>query len=528
MSVVLKLPSWILSIIGAVFLWLTWPPFNTGFLLPLALVPWLIMEHKMTIESKSRLKTTSSLLLGIMIWNILCTWWVWYASPGGAVAMVLANSLLMLIPWTIYRKVKRKFGIDYGLLTFAVSWIAYEYMQYNWEGNFPWLNLGNGFARFPILVQWIEYTGVLGGTAWIFLVSILVFKYLIKPNSKSLLYSVLSYAIPTLISVILFYSYEEKGIEKNVVILQPSLDPYTEKFELEPEYISSMMVEMAEELLDSETNLLVLPETALPGNFEERYADNVKKVEIIQALFKTYPELSIVTGAETYEFVHALKRPTPTARMAKEGVYYDMYNTAIFMGKNRVPEFYHKAKLVPGPEKVPFLGVFGFLEKLHINIPGSAGSLGSNEEAEVFVSHDSIITAPLICYESVFGDYTTDFINKGANLLLIITNDAWWRETDGHRHHLLFGAMRAIETRRDIARSANTGISGFINQRGEITKKTDWWKRVAISGKVRLNEEITFYSKYGDYIGFMSAILLALLLSQFIPWIRIVPSAPKN
>ena len=167
---------------------------------------------------------------------------------------------------------------------------------------------------------------------------------------------------------------------------------------------------------------------------------------------------------------------------------------------------------------MPFSRYFSFLEKYIINLGGTTGSLGSQEEPSNFTSGNSILTAPVICYESIFGEYLTGYIKKGAGLIFVLTNDGWWKNTPGYRQHLSFARLRAIETRRSIARSANTGISAFINQRGDIMQQTKWWTRTALHGKIKTNDSLTFYVHYGDYIGricaFMSVLLLLYYLSQ--------------
>ena len=99
-----------------------------------------------------------------------------------------------------------------------------------------------------------------------------------------------------------------------------------------------------------------------------------------------------------------------------------------------------------------------------------------------------------------------------AKALAVITNDAWWGNTPGYRQHLSYSSLRAIETRRDIARCANTGISAIINQRGDIVKKTSWWKTDTLAGKINLNNKITFFVKNGDIIGRISSFIFILLL----------------
>ncbi|MFW5773350.1 MAG: apolipoprotein N-acyltransferase [Tangfeifania sp.] len=125
---------------------------------------------------------------------------------------------------------------------------------------------------------------------------------------------------------------------------------------------------------------------------------------------------------------------------------------------------------------------------------------------------DESKAAPVICYESVFGEYLTDYVKKGAEFIVIITNDGWWRNTPGYKQHLSFARLRAIETRRSIARSANTGISAFINQRGDLVQTTQWWSETAIKDSVKLNDKITFYVRYGDYIARVSVFVSVLLI----------------
>jgi apolipoprotein N-acyltransferase len=123
--------------------------------------------------------------------------------------------------------------------------------------------------------------------------------------------------------------------------------------------------------------------------------------------------------------------------------------------------------------------------------------------------------APIICYESIWGEYVAKAVSKGAQFIAVITNDGWWGNTSGKDQHLAYAKLRAIETRRWVARSANTGISGFINQRGDVVKKSGWWVSTALEADINLNDELTFYVKYGDYIaqgGCYGSGLFALLL----------------
>jgi apolipoprotein N-acyltransferase len=103
-------------------------------------------------------------------------------------------------------------------------------------------------------------------------------------------------------------------------------------------------------------------------------------------------------------------------------------------------------------------------------------------------------------------------VRKGANVLFIITNDGWWGNTPGHKQHLSFASLRAIETRRSIARSANTGVSCFVNQRGDIQQATKYWERDVIRQEINLNSKITFYTRFGDYFGRISSFISVLFI----------------
>ena len=141
-------------------------------------------------------------------------------------------------------------------------------------------------------------------------------------------------------------------------------------------------------------------------------------------------------------------------------------------------------------------------------------SHGTQEYREAFVSpQDSTRVGPVICWESVFGEYVTGYVkDAGANFLFIITNDGWWRNTPGHRQHNAYARLRAIETRRSIARSANTGISSLINQRGEEIARVGWWIRSGIRGTLNKNDHLTFYVKHGDFLGRIAVFLTVILL----------------
>jgi apolipoprotein N-acyltransferase len=128
--------------------------------------------------------------------------------------------------------------------------------------------------------------------------------------------------------------------------------------------------------------------------------------------------------------------------------------------------------------------------------------------------------APIICYESVFGSFVTGYIKNGAEALFIITNDGWWKNTNGYLQHLHYASLRAIETRRPVARAANTGISCIIDIRGKRTAESGWWSPAIIRGEIVPENRITPYVKYGDYllnISVLTSVIMLLTIFIILP-----------
>ena len=163
-------------------------------------------------------------------------------------------------------------------------------------------------------------------------------------------------------------------------------------------------------------------------------------------------------------------------------------------------------------EKMPFPYILDPLAKLIVNLGGISGSLASDNYLNSFLI-DKIEIAPLICYESVYGDMGL----ANINLLAIITNDGWWKNTAGYKQHFQYSRLRAVEQRKSIARSANTGISGFIDFKGKVLQKSKWDQPICLTANVGLNNVKTFYSQFGDYIGRVCVFLaVMLLISAFV------------
>jgi apolipoprotein N-acyltransferase len=459
---------------------------------------------------------------GFLLWNVLTTWWIWNSTEVGSIFAWMLNTLFMSATFYFFHLTRRNLTSRAGALVLVFFWITFEYLHHNWDGTWPWLSLGNGFAEYFKWVQWYEFTGIFGGTLWILLVNLLFFlairSYLgNRPWKKSIIpasTAVLLIFIPILLSYNLYNRYQEKSWPIDVVVVQPNFDPYTEQFNRDIGESVITNLNLALEKLDNRTDFIASPESTIQESIWEEHIKESKSIRLLQDFITQHPNIGIVIGASTFQQYDEGDKISATARKFKNSDgYYDAYNTALYVDISGDVGIHHKSKLTPGVEKMPLAKLMKPFERFAINLGGTVGSLGSDPERTVFTRHkDGLKIAPVICYESVFGEYVTEYIHKGANLIFVITNDGWWGDSPGHRQHLTFSRLRAIETRRSIARSANTGISCFIDQRGDMFQATKYWEPAVIRQEINANDEYTFYVRYGDYIARVSGFVTSFLL----------------
>lgn len=437
------------------------------------------------------------------------------------------GALLMTISLWLYYRLRL---ISNRLLSYAglvCFWIAYEYLHQSWDLAFPWMNLGNGFAEAHYLVQWYEYTGVYGGTLWVLLSNILAFEIwrMIRTGSdkrKTLILSVSEAAlilIPVTVSLIIYFGYTEKSNPANVVVVQPNIDPYEKFGKLSASDQIERLINLSDSVAQNNTEYIIWPETAISRATEEKNFRSDENFIRIQNFMNRYKNGNLISGIESFALYDTAQ--TETARFDQNtDLYFDVFNAAVLIENSGTLQFYHKSKLVPGVEQTPFSNSLSFLKPAFAAFGGSSGSYGRQNEPSVFYSQSGIGSAPVICYESIWGEYVARYIKKDAQFIAIITNDGWWGNTSGKDQHLQYAKLRAIETRRWVARSANTGISAFIDQKGDIVKRSTWWKSTAIKQDINLNTGLTFYVKHGDYLAKAgsagSGIFMILLMTTFL------------
>ncbi|WP_426479852.1 apolipoprotein N-acyltransferase [Chryseobacterium sp. CBSDS_008] len=534
----------LLTLISAMLLSVSWPTYGVPFFIFFALVPLLMMEHG--VSKFSDYKRKSWVVFGLsyvcfVIWNVVTTGWLYGSkNPDGSHSLmavlfpVMVNSFLYALVFQCYHWYKNAQGTYWGLGFLIAIWMSFEKFHLGWELTWPWLNLGNVFSDYPKLIQWYDTLGATGGSFWILLINVLIFytvrtweagrkrKDLIKNSAIAGALIVL----PMIISVIKYNNFDEKPSgQVNVLMLQPDLDPYAEKYSKDSLAIEQDLLALAEKNSTGKIDYYIAPETALPGrgSVSETAFEKSLLLNNIKGFLSGHPGSVFATGISSHRFYYNPADLPKEAYQINSGVWVSSYNTAIQLIPNEKVQAYHKGKLVPGVEIFPYMSVLKpLLGDAMLNLGGTVASLGTDKERVAFSNpYNKGKLAPIICYESIYGEFVTDYVKKGANFLAIMTNDSWWGVTEGHKQLLSYAKLRAIETRREIARAANSGISAHINAKGEVTADTFYGDQTALFAKVNLYDNMTFYTRAGDLLSRFSIFALGFLLFYYlIEWFK--------
>ena len=513
---------------------------HTGFLALFGIVPLLCMDRIATLTEKKRVWIYH--YSAFVLWNAITTFWVCNATVGGGIFAVLANSLQMSTIFGLFRLSKKKFTGTLPYIFLMVTWIAWERFYFDAEISWPWLVLGNSFARTTWAIQWYEFTGSLGGSLWIWLSNLGIFGLLVslsdgswsawnmKAKSAAVIGMAALLIAPPVISGVIGKEYKDSMHAEemlDVLIVQPNIDPYNKFQALTQDQQNAILEGMITKELEYRKNdstaapLLVLtPETFTSDIIVGQY-ERSRTWRRFTSLLESYPNVNMLFGASAYDYINSQEAPSYTARDLGQGLWVESHNSALMIDGSRRTEIFHKSKLVVAVEHTPYPRFFCPIDNMLGGVMGRC--VGQDEitllNVEDIEGHKTPIGCA-VCYESVYGEYYTDYIRKGARAMTIITNDAWWGDTPGYRQHLSYASLRAIETRRAIARCANTGISAIISPAGEIMQPTPWWEQAVIKGQIPLRDDITFFVSHGDITGrvcsFIHWLLLLALIVRFI------------
>lgn len=406
-----------LSALSGLLIALGWPLNGFPVLLFVGFIPLLFVENYFTKNRKdfSRYNVFLYSFLTFFVFNLLTTYWIWNSTLSGGIGVLFLNSFFMTIPFTAFhfsRRVLYKFNSGHFLLIFY--WLAFEQFHLDWDLSYPWLNLGNGFANWHKWIQWYEFTGALGGTLWILLVNILIYRVIInfiedkQLNRKKYIQIttvLLTIILPIFISLNIYHNYTEIENPADIVVVQPNIDPYSEQYDLAPNVIIDRMLKLGDQKMDSSVNFVIFPESANQEKIFERNLQYSPTIRKLKEYLQNYPSTYMVVGGATYKTITGADTLHNAARkFTNSDRYYYAYNTGVFLNATEEHQIYHKSKLTPGVEMMPSWRILRPLEKFAIDLGGTVGTLATDDMRKNFVTKDGVKAATIICYESIYGE----------------------------------------------------------------------------------------------------------------------------
>ncbi len=505
----------VLSASGGLLSGLAYMPFLSGMVLLISFIPFfLVAGEQLTQENRFGSRLPFLIMLpGFLVFNITALAWIRIAGVPLLITAIVANTFIMTFTFWLGLIIRQRAGKTTGNASIIIFWLAMEFATNNIPLLSPWLNLGNGLAGEPLLIQWYEFTGVAGGTLWILITNMVLadaIRYMTSGNFIGkqvfrLTPALFLLILPPVISMALLRNYE--GTPGNgyteVLVVQPNLDPYTDKFTIPfNQQLEQILYDVSSSITEG-TSWIITPETTIddPVNLSDTGSDQY--ISAIREFLTANHLPAFILGAVTYT-------PGPPDRLN---------NSALMITHNHPVTSYHKSKLVPGIEKT-LGGTLSFLQGIFPELGGTSGGYHGQSSPSLMVNPvDGSCAAPVICFESAFGEHVSRFVKMGAEFITVITNDGWWKGTYGYYQHLTFSSLRAIENRRTVVRAANTGVSAIIDHRGRIIAELPWWEKGTINHIVETSDKLTFYTRYGDLLGRTSAtVTIFILLLQLVAY----------
>jgi len=522
-----------LAIISGLLLGFSFPPSPFYSLAYVAFIPMFYLFAYS--GSYNRIAKYSYLFL--LVFHLLTVYWTGGYSVGKDLWMMIAGAAVVFIHPTLFLPfilipffIRKRLGLIPGLIAFALFWTSFEYLHSLGEYSFPWLTVGNSQAYDINRIQIIEYSSIYGLTLLIFAFNILAFLLLWKmamgqwklrslPVTAVLILLMIIYIGPALYGKwIIKKESIESGKSVCVGVIQPNFDPwdkwgggarekYNSYFYQFDTYIDETHI-----LARYKPDIILWPETAIPFHILlPRYATYLSTLQLLVDTL----QLPIFTGLPTIEYFDSLHAPATAQRISGTEIFAESYNSAIFIQPKCIPGPIHrKSILVPFAERIPYAQVFRFLiEPLKWNV--GISSWGKGEDTMIYViplkERSASRFSGMVCYESAYPNYVREFVKRGAEFLVVLTNDSWWGNTSGAYQHASFASLRAVETRRWVVQCANGGISMIVDPTGTVHSATSLYSKTRFIGDIFPRSEKTVYVKYGDFVAQFCLVISVML-----------------
>lgn len=517
--------SLVLAGASGLFLPLSFPKSDLGLLAWIALVPlhW-------ALDGKTKAQAFwIGWLSGTIAFTGMMAWVVTAMNTYGKVPLVISYGLMLLL--TVYLGLYvglysagavwfRTLIPRYGLFAFPCLWVTLELIRTYVLSGLPWGLLGYSQYRQIEIIQIADHMGVYGVSFLIVLVNVALAEFIawLMPLLRGFRPARLPWALITMAALVVTLSWQYglatlsetpfSDIPRSSIsvgVVQPNVDQAV-KWDTAYREETLARFDRLTEQLGRTTDLVIWPEAATPFVFER---EPVYQLQLIALANRT--QAPILFGS-------------PALRFYPDRKPY-LLNSAYLLSPNgQVLGRYDKQHLVPFGEYIPFKSsLLFFLDKLVEGIGDFEAGTGPTvltltpKPRSAATSAAGAAARPVqfgvaICYEVIFPNLVREFAANGAEFLVTVTNDAWFGASSAASQHFSMVVFRAVENHLSFARSANTGISGFIDPFGRIAEATPIFTEQAVKATIQVWRPHTFYSRYGDVFAYGCAIICALLV----------------
>jgi apolipoprotein N-acyltransferase len=521
-----------LAVASGLFLGFSFPPVPLGFLAFVGFIPLLFLLDRVEIGSPALRYSYVSFL----VFNVVTLYWVGGFTHGrdvflmiGGAALLIIHPLFFLVPIVAYLLVKKYLGGRFALLMFAFLWVSFEWIHSLGQLGFPWLTVGNSQSMDIAHIQFITLTGVYGISFWIVSVNALLYFLLRKLTQAEWALksprAALTFALT--IAILLIPVIHGKAVLSEssqikhqspvrIGVLQPDLDPW-KKWEVGHQEQLETYIGLSRPLVEKQPHLVLWPETAIAFRIlTPKYAP-------VHEELRNWVDgtgCGLLTGFADITFYDSADAPRGSHTVQGTTIHYEDFNAIMLLEpRSARVQKYAKMRLVPFGERVPYAEHLTFLaDAVKWDVGISGWGIGRDTTVFTMMSGERQVKfSAMVCYESIYPELVSRFVKKGAEFLVVITNDSWYGKTSGPYQHAYYAALRAIENRRPVVRCANGGISCFIDPYGRISQATELFTQASIVGETEPSNENTFYSTQGDLFARVCTVVATLaLLGAFI------------
>lgn len=512
----------LMVILSGLLLGLSFPPFPVPVFIFFAFIPYFkVIENRNSLGEINRI----SYLMNFVFSLVTLYWvgsWTKEADPflmiSGALLLFI-NPALYLIPSTLYYFARKAFGKKISLWLFPFFWLAFEFIYSITDLRFPWLALGNGVVKFNYFIQIADLVGAYGLTLIILFINVFIYLSIKERGRNKKLFVYYSTAASLVFIAVIVYgslkvsSYEKSGKKIKVGLIQPDFNPWKKWEAGNLDEQLEIYLKLSEKAARENAKLIVWPESALPvyllsGNYE----NEVRKIHEFCDRNNVY----LMTGMPDINFFYEDDTVPEDAKQTAGGIKYTSYNSILFFSPfKRDVEKYAKIMLVPFGERVPFLEELPLLDKL-ITWQVGISSWNVGKEIKIFEPNKYLKVAGVICIESIYPYFVSKFVDKGAELIVVVTNDSWYGYSSGPFQHKEFAQLRAVENRRAVVRAANGGISCIIDPLGRTISQTGLFERTYLAGNAELRNDKTFFTSYPLLFPSISLMISGIVIVMFL------------